>query len=97
MEMQRKENEEELNRVHSLTGVFIRKARMSANLRQSDLALLLGITQVYLSKLERGKCRWSLVRFINACRVLEIPRTEVKNFLSKLQNEVIVQRGSHKS
>lgn len=48
----------------------LRKARLSANMRQVDLAAVLGKPQSYVAKVERGERRIDLIEVLNLCRAV---------------------------
>lgn len=48
----------------------LRKARLSAKMRQVDLAAVLGKPQSYVAKVERGERRIDLIEVLNLCRAV---------------------------
>lgn len=62
----------------------IREARESAKLSQTQLAGLAGLSEKYISKVERGTINISLAAFNEISRVLEIPREELMRRISVL-------------
>ena len=55
---------------HTKAGRKIRKHRKARNVQLNDLATELGITDGYLSDLERGKRNWTQKRFSEAHRAI---------------------------
>lgn len=61
-----------IERVQKQIGKNIKKLRLERNYTQLDLAKKLGITDVAISQLERGKSSFNLNRIIQLCKVFEI-------------------------
>lgn len=58
------------------------KARESAGLTQEQFGKLIGKTQSFVSKIERGERRIDLVELIYFCEILRVPP---ENFIRSLQ------------
>ena len=56
---------------HQKLGEYLRDLRMSEGLKQSDLALLLGKPQSYISKYETAERRLDIFELITICRGLK--------------------------
>ena len=61
-------------------GKYIRKARKARHLYQSDVAFLVGISQVQLSYIENGKREPDLVLALNLCNALGV---DMKDFIDQ--------------
>lgn len=57
-------------------GKFIREKREKTNLYQTDMAKLLGISQVYYSHIERGLRNVDLVLALKICQILNLDLNE---------------------
>lgn len=55
----------------------LRNARLRAELRQVDVAEMLGKPQSYVAKVESGERRIDLVDFLNLCRAVKLSPTKV--------------------
>ena len=64
-------------KIYKKIGQRIRKVRQSKGLSQLDLALSLGKTQAYISKIEKGERRIPLELLIELSKVLEVPVEEL--------------------
>jgi transcriptional regulator with XRE-family HTH domain len=64
---------------------MLRKARTKANLRQSDLAELLGVPQSFVSKYESGERLLSFVETLFILEHLELPITSVAKRLRAMR------------
>lgn len=71
------------SRDYRLFLVSLRKARMEAGLTQVKLARVLGETQSFISKVERGERRLDVVELRNFCRALKIPFPAFVNKLDR--------------
>jgi transcriptional regulator with XRE-family HTH domain len=68
-------NEEHLRRL-------LRKKRLAKNLRQDELAKLLGVPQSFISKYESGERLLTFVEIVSICRALQIdPSSLLKEYL----------------
>ena len=68
-------NEEHLRRL-------LRKKRLAKNLRQEELAELLGVPQSFISKYESGERLLTFVEIVSICRALQIdPSSLLKEYL----------------
>ena len=65
--------------------VNLRTARKKARLTQEQLATLLGETQSFVSKVERGERRLDVVELRVFCRALKVP---FPDFISKLHRAI---------
>ena len=72
--------------IHGMTGAELREARLRAEWTQGRLARRLGVTQAYLSLMERGKrrvpdhvqrCVTALLGLQPTCLPLSVPRATV--------------------
>jgi len=62
----------------------LKKARMSASLRQIDLAKLLKKPQSYVSKIESGERNLDVIEFLTYTAALSIDPTKwIKKFIDK--------------
>lgn len=62
----------------------LRKARLDASLKQSDLAKTLGKPQSYISKIESGERTLDVIEYINLCKAIGLnPSTWLKRFIEK--------------
>jgi len=69
---------------YELLGAELKKARMSASLRQIDLAKLLKKPQSYVSKIESGERNLDVIEFLAYVTALGIePSKWVKRFMDK--------------
>ena len=59
-------------------GEFIREARLQKDMYQDELAEKVGITQVYLSYLERGERNIDLALALKLCDVLDL---DIRKFI----------------
>jgi transcriptional regulator with XRE-family HTH domain len=67
---------------------LLREAREKAGITQMQLAKKLGLTQSFVSKIERGDRRLDIVQLRTVCRVLGISLLEfVKQFEEELAQE----------
>lgn len=63
-------------------GKFIREKREQTNLYQSDVASLLGVSQVYYSHIERGERNVDLVMAMRICQILNLNLSDyIKSYL----------------
>jgi transcriptional regulator with XRE-family HTH domain len=58
-----------------MTGAALKSARLNANLTQQEAASMLGLTQTYLSMLERGHRRVTSGLAVQATKVFNLPPT----------------------
>lgn len=65
----------------SKIAINIKLQRIKNNLNQDNLAELSGISQKYLSAIERAKVNPSITIIINICRVLKIDLNEIYKIL----------------
>lgn len=65
---------------HSMFGMYIRAARERKRMSQSEVADALGISQSYLSYLEKGKREIDLALAFKVCDVLEL---DMRDFINK--------------
>ena len=65
--------------------INLRNARKKAHLTQEGLAKLLGETQSFISKVERGERRVDVVELRAFCRALKVP---FPGFISKLHRAI---------
>ncbi len=65
----------------SKIAINIKLQRIKNNLNQDKLAELSGISQKYLSAIERAKVNPSITIIINICRVLKIDLNEIYKIL----------------
>ena len=65
--------------------INLRNARNKARLTQEGLAKLLGETQSFISKVERGERRLDVVELRAFCRALKVP---FPSFISKLHRAI---------
>jgi transcriptional regulator with XRE-family HTH domain len=63
---------------------LLKKARETAAITQIELAKKLGVTQSYVSKIERGDRRLDIVQLRNLCRIYGMTLHE---FVGLLENE----------
>jgi transcriptional regulator with XRE-family HTH domain len=73
------------SREYRLFLASLRKARMEAGLTQEGLAKLLGDTQSFISKVERGERRLDVVELRAFCRALDVP---FPAFINKLHRAI---------
>lgn len=64
---------------------LLRKYRTEANLTQTEFARLVGETQSYISKVERGERRLDLVQLQFFCRALGL---SLKDFVDSFEKRV---------
>ncbi len=57
----------------------IKQIRFNKGLTQDNMADMLNISQNAYHKLENGRCKMSLRKFINICKILEIEASELIN------------------
>lgn len=72
---------------------LLREIRVRAGLTQVELAELLGQTQSYISKVERGECRLDIVQIRQFCRVL---KTTLPEFVAEYESRLASRRGTAK-
>lgn len=70
---------------YKLFVVNLRNARKKARLTQEELAKLLGETQSFISKVERGERRLDVVELRAFCRALKVP---FPSFINKLHQAI---------
>ncbi len=61
-------------------GKYIKDAREGKQINQIEIAELLGMTQSYYSRIERGQREVDLVTAMRICRVLSL---DMKTFIAK--------------
>lgn len=61
----------------------LRKLRLQAGLRQSDVAAALGRPQSYVSKYESGEKTLDIFELIAICQVLNIPVVDIITWIEK--------------
>lgn len=66
---------------------LLKQIRMDANLKQTDLAELLGQSQSFVSKYESGERRLDLLEIRQICKALKISLTEFVNKFESLLDE----------
>jgi transcriptional regulator with XRE-family HTH domain len=71
--------------------VNLRNARKKAQLTQEQLAALLGETQSFISKVERGERRLDVLELRVFCRALKVP---FSNFIIKLHRAITASERS---
>lgn len=59
----------------------IRKLRLQAGLRQSDVATALGRPQSYVSKYESGEKTLDVFELVAICKVLNVPPIDIINWI----------------
>lgn len=64
---------------------FLKKVRLDANLRQIDLAKLLGQPQSYVSKYESGERRLDVLELRRICKALG---TTIVEFLKRFEESL---------
>jgi transcriptional regulator with XRE-family HTH domain len=64
---------------------LLRAARDKAGITQVELAEKLGLTQSFVSKIERGDRRLDIVQLRTVCKVLGLPLLE---FIEQLESEL---------
>lgn len=62
---------------------YLRKLRLQAGLRQSDVATALGRPQSYVSKYESGEKTLDVFELVDICRVLNVPTVELIIWIEK--------------
>jgi transcriptional regulator with XRE-family HTH domain len=72
---------------------LLRDTRTRAGVTQVQLAELLGQTQSYISKVERGECRLDIVQIRQFCRVL---KTTLPDFVAEYETRLASRRGAAK-
>lgn len=72
---------------------LLREIRVRAGITQVELAELLGQTQSYISKVERGECRLDIVQIRQFCRVL---KTTLPEFVAEYESRLASRRGPAK-
>lgn len=70
-------------------GVFIRQAREKQELKQSDVAEKVGITQSYYSNIESGKREISMTLALNLCDALGIDFNTFIQFITMKKPKVV--------
>lgn len=70
-------------------GVFIRQAREKQELKQSDVADMVGITQSYYSNIEMGKREISMTLALNICDALGLDFNEFIRFITKKKPKLV--------
>ncbi len=66
-----------------LMGERLKKARVSKNITQEELAEKLNVSVAFLSRVERGSSNFNLKRIEQVCNVLGITEAEIINGTSK--------------
>lgn len=66
-----------VQRIKSVFGQVLRKARNDVGLSQEKLALQVGLDRTYISLLERGLRQPSLTTIFRLCEALEIDSVEL--------------------
>jgi len=66
---------------------LLKKLRLNANLKQTELAEMLGQSQSFVSKYESGERRLDLLELWQICRALNITLTEFVTEFERLVNE----------
>jgi len=66
---------------------LLKQIRIDANLKQTDLAELLGQSQSFVSKYESGERRLDLLEIRQICKALRISLTEFVNRFESLLDE----------
>jgi len=62
--------------------LLLRKKRLAKDLRQDELAKLLGVPQSFISKYESGERLLTFVEIVSICRALKIdPSSLLKEYL----------------
>jgi DNA-binding XRE family transcriptional regulator len=73
---------------HVLIGM-LRETRTAAGVTQVDMAQRLGITQSFVSKLERGELRLDFIQVRQYCQVVGVPfATFVRQYEKRLEDEL---------
>lgn len=70
---------------HKVMLELLVQMRLSAGLRQQDLASQLGVPQSFISKYETGERRLDLIELRAICQALDFP---VLNFIQSLENRL---------
>lgn len=70
---------------HQKLIVILTKARHKAKLRQLALAKMLGTSQTWVARIERGERRIDVIEFVQLARVLRLNPTRV---LAKIAKDV---------
>lgn len=66
---------------------LLKRFRMNANLKQTELAEILGQSQSFVSKYESGERRLDLLELLQICQALNINLTEFVAEFESLLNE----------
>ena len=64
---------------YNAMGLRIREIRLSKNLTQEEIALKMGVSIAFLSRVERGHTRINLVRLSELCNILGVEEGQVLN------------------
>lgn len=70
---------------HKIVLELLVQARLSAGLKQQELALQLGVPQSFISKYETGERRLDLLELRAICRALDL---SVFDFIQSLENRL---------
>ena len=70
-------------------GIFVRQAREKQELKQSDVANMVGITQSYYSNIEAGKREISMTLSLNICDALGLDFNEFIRFITKKKPKLV--------
>jgi transcriptional regulator with XRE-family HTH domain len=70
-------------------GVFVRQAREKQELKQSEVATAVGITQSYYSNIEAGKREISVTLALNICDALGLDFNSFIQFITMKKPKVI--------
>jgi len=70
---------------------LLRDTRETAGLTQVQLAEIVGQTQSYISKVERGECRLDIVQIRQFCLAL---KTTLPGFIAEYEARLATRRGT---
>ena len=74
---------------YELIGQRLKKARQEKGLSQVYLSEILDISEVYLSRVEKGRTKISLTRLIQICEILDVSISEIIEAVSATPKEYI--------
>ncbi len=74
---------------YELIGERLKKARQEKGYSQVYLSEILDMSEVYLSRIEKGKTKISLTRLVQICEILEVSISEVITGVSMTSNEYL--------
>ena len=74
---------------YEIIGERLKKARQERGFSQVYLSEILDVSEVYLSRIEKGRAKISLTRLVQFCEILDVSMSEIIEGVSVTSKEYI--------